>query len=138
MLFRSVNVSKRQALVMSGSIKMWVDFDNLLFKSKNAQSSEVKKTRNVSGLASRKERSVKGELDIRGMASDEAVLELDKYIDEAILSGISTITIIHGKGTGTLRKAVQAHLKSLKCIKSFRNGIYGEGENGVTIAELKD
>ena len=133
-----IKPSKRQALVMSGSMKMWVDFDNLLFKSKNSQSSEVKKTRNVSGLSSRKERNIKGELDIRGMAADEAVLELDKYIDEAVLSGIGTVTIIHGKGTGTLRKAVQAHLKTLKCVKSFRNGIYGEGENGVTIAELKE
>ena len=72
------------------------------------------------------------------MASDEAILELDKYIDNAVLSGITTVTVIHGKGTGTLRKAVQAHLRTHKNIKTFRTGTFGEGENGVTIAEINE
>ena len=66
------------------------------------------------------------------------ILELDKYIDNAVLSGIGTITVIHGKGTGVLRKAVQDYLRHHKNIKTFRIGLFGEGENGVTIAELKD
>ena len=81
--------------------------------------------------------NVKGEIDLRGMASDEAIIELDKYIDSAILSGINQITVIHGKGTGVLRKAVQAFLKGHKAVKTYRLGVFGEGEAGVTIAELK-
>ncbi len=132
-----VKPDKKQAYVMSGSIKMWVDFDNLRYKSKNAQSTENKKTRRVTGLQSRALREVSGEVDLRGMASDEAILELDQYIDNAVISNLETIRIIHGKGTGVLRKNVQAHLRSHKSIKGFRLGTFGEGENGVTIAELK-
>lgn len=133
-----VKADEKRAFVMSGSIKMWVDFENLRVKSKNSNSTEFKKTRRVTGLASRGQRTVSGEVDLRGMASDEAILELDKYIDNAVLSGITTVTVIHGKGTGVLRKAVQAHLRSHKNIKSFRIGGFGEGENGVTIAELDE
>ncbi len=128
----------KKALVMSGSIKMWVDYDNLRLKSKSAPSTEFKKTRRVTGLVSRGQRTVSGEVDLRGMASDEAIMELDKYIDNAVLSGITTVTVIHGKGTGTLRKAVQAHLRNHKNISSFRTGTFGEGENGVTIVEIKE
>lgn len=128
----------KKALVMSGSIKMWVDFENLRLKSKSAPTTEFKKTRRITGLVSRGQRTVSGEVDLRGMASDEAIMELDKYIDNAVLSGITTITVIHGKGTGTLRKAVQAHLRNHKNISSFRTGTFGEGENGVTIAEIKE
>lgn len=128
----------KKALVMSGSIKMWVDFENLRLKSKSAPTTEFKKTRRITGIVSRGQRTVSGEVDLRGMASDEAIMELDKYIDNAVLSGITTVTVIHGKGTGTLRKAVQAHLRNHKNISSFRTGTFGEGENGVTIAEIKE
>lgn len=133
-----VKPSEKKAFVMSGSIKMWVDFDNLRYKSKSKPSTEIKKTRNVSGIKSRAQREVSGEIDLRGMASDEAILELDKYIDNAVLSGLLSICIIHGKGTGVLRKNVQSHLKRHKNIKSYRLGTFGEGENGVTIAELTE
>lgn len=132
-----VKPDKKQAFVMSGAIKMWVGFENLRVKRKNAPSTEIKKTRKVTGMTSRANRQVSGELDIRGMASDEAILELDRYIDNAIVSGLETIRIIHGKGTGVLRSSVQTHLRSHKAIKSYRLGTFGEGENGVTIAELK-
>ena len=131
-----VKENKKQAYVMSGSIKMWVAFDNLRAKRKNAPTTEVKKTRKVTGMMSRAQRIVSGEVDIRGMASDEALLELDRYIDNALVSGLETIRIIHGKGTGVLRQSVQTHLRNHKAIKSFRLGTFGEGENGVTIAEL--
>ena len=133
-----VKPAEKRAYVMTGSIKMWTDFENLRLKSKNSQTTEFKKTRKVSGLVSRGQRSVSGEVDLRGMASDEAIMELDKYIDNAVLSGINTITIIHGKGTGVLRKAVQAHLRGHKNINSYRTGTFGEGETGVTIAEIKE
>ena len=131
-----VKPEKKQAFVMSGSIKMWVDFENLRIKSKYAQTTENKKTRNVTGIQSRKDRNVSGEIDLRGMSTDEAILEIDSYIDNAILSGIDTIRIIHGKGTGVLRKNIQSHLKRHKNIASYRLGTFGEGENGVTIAQI--
>lgn len=131
-----VKPDKKQAFVMSGSIKMWVSFDNLLVK-KGTVSTEKPKTRKVTGMQSRALREVSGEIDMRGMAADEGILELDRYIDNALVSGLETIRIIHGKGTGVLRSAVHSHLRGHKAIKSFRLGTFGEGENGVTIAELK-
>ena len=94
-------------------------------------------SRSVRKVTSKSERQVKTELDIRGMACDEGIMELDRFIDNAVMTGVKTVTIIHGKGTGVLRKAVRDRLHRLKSIKSFRPGVYGEGEDGVTIAELK-
>ena len=124
------------SIFLNCRIKMWVSFEDLR-KKKGSQSTEIKKTRKVTGMQSRATREVSGEIDMRGMASDEAILELDRYIDNALVSGLETIRIIHGKGTGVLRKSVAAHLRSHRAIKSFRLGTFGEGENGVTIAELK-
>ena len=77
------------------------------------------------------------EVDLRGMDCVEAICVLDRYVDEAMRSNLHSIRIIHGKGTGALRAAVQQSLKKNKFIKSFRLGVYGEGEDGVTIAELR-
>ena len=82
-------------------------------------------------------RDIKSEVDLRGMTTDEALLELDQYLDGAVLAGLNTVTIIHGKGTGALRAAVHQHLRKHKAVRTFRLGVYGEGESGVTIAELK-
>ncbi len=76
------------------------------------------------------------EVDLRGMDSVEAVCVLERYIDEAMRANLQSVRIIHGKGTGTLRAAVQQSLKKNKFVKKYRLGIYGEGEDGVTIAEL--
>lgn len=76
-------------------------------------------------------------MDLRGKAADEALMDLDQFIDQSLLNGIEEITIIHGKGTGVLRTAVQKHLRTHPSILTFRSGVYGEGEQGVTIAQLK-
>ncbi len=79
----------------------------------------------------------KTEVDLRGMNLEEALMELDRFIDECVLMHLEVISIIHGKGTGVLRKGVQLHLKSHPNIAAYRLGVYGEGESGVTIATLK-
>ncbi len=98
----------------------------------------IQKNRKRAGRVGVKaERRGKMELDIRGCACDDGVYQLDSFIDQAVMSNISTISIIHGKGTGLLRAAVHQRLKNHPSIKTFRLGVYGEGEDGVTIAELK-
>jgi len=81
--------------------------------------------------------SISSELDIRGMEAVEGVLAAERYLDSAVMAKLKTVTIIHGKGTGALRAAVQQMLKKNKFVKSFRLGRYGEGESGVTVVELK-
>ncbi|MCR4716910.1 MAG: endonuclease MutS2 [Lachnospiraceae bacterium] len=81
--------------------------------------------------------SVKTELNLLGKTVDEAISVLDKYLDDAYLARLNTVTIIHGKGTGALRSAVQDYLKHQKTVKSFRSGEYGEGDAGVTVVEFK-
>ena len=71
------------------------------------------------------------------MLADEAVLAAERYIDSAVVAKLHQVTVIHGKGTGALRQAVQTMLKRNKQVKSFRNGTFGEGEMGVTVVELR-
>ena len=82
-------------------------------------------------------RNCRDEIDLRGMMGDEAWLKVDKYLDEAILVGYHTVRLIHGKGTGALKKALWEYLRRDSRIKSFRIGQYGEGDGGVTVVELK-
>ena len=77
------------------------------------------------------------ELDLRGMTTDEALITLENFLDAAMMGKLETVTIIHGKGTGAVRAAVRNYLKRSRYVKSFRPGRYGEGEDGVTVAELK-
>ena len=85
----------------------------------------------------RVERKASMEIDLRGMTVEEALLETDQFIDHGLMSGQTMLTLIHGKGTGALRAAIQQHLRTHKNVKSFRLGRYGEGEAGVTVVELK-
>ena len=77
------------------------------------------------------------EVDLRGMTTDEAEMVLAQFIDRAVVGNLTQVTVIHGKGTGAVRKAVHAYLKRCKAVQSFRLGRYGEGETGVTVVELK-
>ena len=83
-------------------------------------------------------KTVKYELDLRGFLVDDAILEIDAFIDDCIRTGRSEFNIIHGKGTGALRAGVQNYLKTHPRVKSFRIGAYGEGDAGVTVVTLKD
>lgn len=124
------------AYVQAGIIKTKVSVDNLrLLENEKPQIPKTEKK--TIGIESRGLRKVSTELDLRGKASDEGLVEVDQFIDQAVLTGIETVTIIHGKGTGVLRQAVRQHLKSHRSVASFRRGQYGEGEDGVTVVTLK-
>ena len=98
----------------------------------------AKKRVGVSGGGSAlRSHAVASEIDLRGMESLEAVNAAEMYIDNAVMGKLKTVRIIHGKGTGALRAAIQQMLKRNKLVKSYRLGRYGEGESGVTIVELK-
>ena len=81
--------------------------------------------------------NISAEINLLGKTVDEAVAELDKYLDDAYLAHLSPVRIVHGKGTGALRSAVHNYLKRLKYVKEFRLGEYGEGDAGVTIVTFK-
>ena len=82
-------------------------------------------------------KSFKPECDVRGMTGEEGWFVVDKYLDEAKVASVKSVTIIHGKGTGALRSALWRNFKSDNRIKNFRAGQYGEGDYGVTVVELK-
>lgn len=81
--------------------------------------------------------SVSTEINLLGKTVDEAIAQLDKYLDDAYLAHLPSVRVVHGKGTGALRNAVHNHLKRLKYVKEFRLGEYGEGDVGVTIVTFK-
>ena len=121
-------------LVQAGIIKTRVPLSNLRLQSKR-QLKKQQKGRTVTKNVSTPE--VSSSLDLRGQTVEEALMEVDAFLDRASRMHLSQVTIIHGKGTGALRAAVQQHLRRCSQVKSFRLGTYGEGESGVTIAELK-
>ena len=92
---------------------------------------------NTGKLRMSKSFSVSPEINLLGKTVDEALAALDKYLDDAYLAHLENVRVVHGKGTGALRKAIQQHLKRIKYVKSFRQGEYGEGDAGVTIVEFK-
>ena len=108
---------------------------NEIYLLENQPKGNAKKV--IEGKVRELKAAVSPELDLRGMAVDEALPVLDNFLDSAFLANLPTVRIIHGKGTGVLRSAVQDELRRSKYVKNFRLGVYGEGENGVTIAEFK-
>lgn len=121
--------------VQAGIMKMRVPLGNLrLIEEKNPYKPAGRVMRSVRKAA---ERNASTEIDLRGQTVEEALMEVDFFIDRAIMSHLEQVTIIHGKGTGALRAAIHSHLKKHKAVKSFRLGTFGEGESGVTIAQLK-
>lgn len=124
------------AEVQIGVIRTRTPVKNLRLQEKKAPPTP-KKAKSGGTLTARMERSAGTELDLRGMTVEEAILEIDRFLDNAVMAGLERVTLIHGKGTGTLRTGVQQHLRRHPQVAGFRLGTYGEGETGVTIVELK-
>lgn len=121
-------------LVQAGIIKTRVPLSNIRLLSKR-QLKKKQPGRTVTKSVSTPEAA--SSLDLRGQTVEEALMEVDAFLDRASRMNLPQVTIIHGKGTGALRTAVQQHLRRCAQVKSYRLGTYGEGESGVTIAELK-
>ena len=121
-------------MIQSGIVKLKIPLTQLE-KSKNT--SDTKQNKNyVSNKVGKKSMEISTEIKLLGMTVDEAIPTLEKYIDDAFLSNVGTVRVVHGKGTGALRKAVQEYLRKNPHVKSIRNGMFGEGDIGVTIVEL--
>ena len=124
-------------MVQAGILKSKVKEEELRLVDTKDRKVTVNGRRRATSTESRVNREARTEIDIRGMDTIDGIATVDRFLDQAALMGMGTVTIIHGKGTGALRTAIQNHLRKLKSIKSFRPGMYGEGEAGVTVVELK-
>ena len=132
--------SAGNVMVQVGIMKTKVHVSKLRLVEKSVTFNNKKipqKTSVSKSVESRATRRPELELDIRGYTVDEGLYELDSFIDRAIMSGNKVVTIIHGKGTGALKTAVRERLRKHPMVQSSRKGVYGEGEDGVTVCELK-
>ena len=126
--------NKGEVQLQAGIMKMKAHLSQLRLVNDPKPKKKVSSFSVQTGAATR---TVGLSCDVRGLALDEALGEVDQYLDEAVLAGLHEVTIVHGKGTGILRDGIQRHLKTYPQVKSFRRGKYGEGEEGVTVVELK-
>ena len=122
-------------LLQAGKMKMTVKTSQVRLLEGQAEKKEP--IRPMGAATVRLQSRAASELDIRGLETLEAESVVENYLDAAVMAKLGTVTIIHGKGTGALRKAVHEILKRSRIVKSFRLGRYGEGEAGVTVVELK-
>ena len=123
--------------VQCGIIRSQVSLDDLVLIDEDTVTTGKMQRTNSAKLKMSKSFSISTEINLLGKTVDEAISELDKYLDDAYLAHLPSVRIVHGKGTGALRKAVQDYLRRCKYVKSYRQGEYGEGDAGVTIAEFK-
>ena len=123
--------------VLAGAAKTRVKLKNLRLienaPKKRSPNSGARRT----GVESKMNMDASARLDVRGLTVDDCIMELDRYIDYTLRMGLGEFTVVHGKGTGALRSAVNQYLRKSPYVKRFRLGVYGEGEDGVTIVELK-
>lgn len=131
--------AKGDLYVQMGILNSLVNIKDLVLieESTSASAKTYSKT-GAGSIKMSKSATVSAEINLIGKTTDEAIALLDKYLDDAYIAHLPSVRIVHGKGTGALRSAVQKHLKRQKYIKSFRLGTMGEGDAGVTIAEFKE
>lgn len=125
-----------EVMVQAGIMKIKVPLSELML-NETIEKEDKKVKANSSKVHSGKSQYISAEIDCRGQTVDEGLGNIDKYLDDAYLAGLKQVMIIHGKGTGALRNAVQNYLRTNSHVKSYRLGQYGEGEMGVTVVELK-
>lgn len=130
----SADDKKKEALVQVGIMKMNLPYKSLKRIEKKDQSNVTRTTRKI---IRSKSGNVKREVDLRGMNLEEAIMKVEKYLDDACMAGHDEVTIIHGIGTGVLKKGISEWLKTNPHVKSMREGKYGEGGIGVTIVTVK-
>lgn len=128
--------SSNDVQVQIGSIKTMVNLSNIR-KANNANKTKSTNINSTSSYKTNKSRTATTEINVIGYNVEEAIFTIDKYLDDCALAKLKTVRIVHGKGTGTLRKGIHTFLKSNAHVKSFRLGTYGEGETGVTIVEIE-
>lgn len=128
---------KGDLYVQMGILRSLVNIKDLVLVEETPVLGNKKKSTGAGKIKMAKSASVSTEINLIGKTTDEAIALLDKYLDDAYIAHMPSVRIVHGKGTGALRKAVHNHLKRLKYIKSYRLGEFGEGDAGVTIAEFK-
>lgn len=133
----SIDEKKQTVQVQSGMIKMKAEIADLRLIGAKKQPKKTNYGSRTVHTGSKATSSATSSIDLRGTTVEEAILDLDKFIDSVLRTGLNEITIIHGKGTGALRKGIHIHLRKHPNIRTFRVGTFGEGEEGVTIAELK-
>ena len=119
-----------------GIMRMQTNIDDVELPEKTAKDRK-KGGSHYSGVSLQRSASISTELNLLGLTVDEALPKLDKYLDDAYMAHLSKVRIVHGKGTGALRSAVQSHLKKISYVRSFQLAEYGEGDAGVTIVEFK-
>ena len=126
-------------MVQMGIMKSHVHYSDLVLTAEELEERQKEKKDSSGSGKIRMEKSMAAasSINLIGQTVDEAMVNLKKYLDDAYLAKLDQVTIIHGRGTGALRKAVQERLRKTKYVKSFRAGMYGEGETGVTIVEFK-
>ena len=130
----SVDNNKKEAVVQIGIMKMTLPFKSLQRAKKDPKTTVTKQTRKI---IKSKSGNIKSEVDLRGLNLEEAIMEVEKYLDDAYVAGLENVTVIHGIGTGVLKSGLQDILKKNKHVRSQRAGEYGEGGAGVTIVTLK-
>lgn len=121
--------------VQMGIIRSRVNISDLILDEKNKVT--IQNSGSITKYSQKSSRTFSPTLDVRGYLADEACSAVDEYIDEATVASVKSVTVLHGKGTGALRTAVWNMLKRDKRVKSYRAGMYGEGDYGVTVIELK-
>ena len=130
--------AKGNLFVQMGILRSQVHMSDLEIIDEPLSDTEKKFHRTSAGkMKMNKSMSIRPEINLLGKTVDEAIAELDKYLDDAYLSHVSPVRIVHGKGTGALRNGIHNYLKRLKYVKSYRLGEFGEGDAGVTIVEFK-
>ncbi len=130
---------KGNLFVQCGILRSQVNISDLVLIDEDSAPAAAAFSKSQTGkMKLAKTMNISSEINLLGKTVDEALAELDKYLDDAYLSHLSTVCVVHGKGTGALRNAVQSHLKRVKYVKSYRLGEYGEGDAGVTIVTFKE